>query len=211
MSRTRVKICGIRCVDDAQAAVDAGADALGFVFYAKSPRAVTVEQAAQIIAELPAFVTSVGLFVNASADALHQTLARCPLDMLQFHGDESPEFCEAIGHPYLRALRMQDGLDVNAQAERYPGARSLLLDSYKPGVPGGTGETFNWQQIPAQRSFPLVLAGGLNSDNVGAAIASCRPWAVDVSGGVEQSPGVKSAQRIRQFMEAVAAADRREC
>ena len=210
MFRTRVKICGIRRLEDAQAAVDAGADALGFVFYEKSPRAVTPMQAAEIIAQLPAFVSSVGLFVNAPAEELQEALAVCPLDLLQFQGDESPAFCEAVGHPYLRALRMRDSVDVNAAARDYSGARAILLDSYKPGVPGGTGETFNWQQIPAQRNFPLLLAGGLRSDNVAAAIASCHPWAVDVSGGVESEPGIKCAERIRQFIQAVTEADRRE-
>jgi len=208
--RTRVKICGIRRLEDAQAAVNAGADALGFVFYEKSPRSVSPEQAAGIIAQLPAFVTSVGLFVDAPIEVLRDTLTVCPLDLVQFHGDESPAFCESLGHPYMRALRMREGMDVSGVAASYSGARAILLDSYKPGVPGGTGEVFDWQKIPTQRAFPLLLAGGLNSENVGAAIASCRPWAVDVSGGVESAPGVKCAERIRQFFQAVAEADRRE-
>ena len=210
MFRTRVKICGICSLDDAHAAIEAGADALGFVFYEKSPRAVSAEQAAAIVRQLPAFVSSVGLFVNADAERLRSVLAQCPLDLLQFHGDESPQFCESFGHPYLRALRMREGVDVIAEAANYPSARAILLDSYKPGVPGGTGESFDWQRIPRERHFPLLLAGGLHSDNVAAGIASCRPWAVDVSGGVEASPGVKSAARIRQFIQAVADADRRE-
>ncbi|WP_372862177.1 phosphoribosylanthranilate isomerase [Spongiibacter sp.] len=210
MFRTRVKICGIRRLEDALAAVEAGADALGFVFYEQSPRAVTIEQAAEIIVQLPAFVSSVGLFVNASREQLQQTLDNCPLDILQFHGDESAAFCEALGRPYLRALRMRDGIDVVAEAAQYPSARAILLDSYKRGMPGGTGETFNWQKIPLERDFPLLLAGGLSSENVGAAIASCRPWAVDVSGGVEKQPGIKCPERIRQFIQAVADADRRE-
>ncbi len=210
MFRTRVKICGIRRLDDALAAVEAGADALGFVFYEKSPRAISARQAADIIAKLPAFVSTVGLFVNASNEQLREVLHSCSLDLLQFHGDETAEFCESVGHPYLRALRMRDGIDVAAEASRYSGARAILLDSYKPGVPGGTGETFDWQKIPTRRNFPLLLAGGLNSDNVGEAIASCRPWAVDVSGGVELQPGIKSPERIRQLIQAVAEADRRE-
>ncbi|WP_284450246.1 phosphoribosylanthranilate isomerase [Spongiibacter tropicus] len=210
MFRTRVKICGIRSLQDAKAALEAGADALGFVFYVKSPRAVSVEQAAEIIRKLPAFVSTVGLFVNADEEQLRAVLAQCPLDLVQFHGDESPAFCESFGYPYIRALRMKDGVDVAREASKYPGARAILLDSYKPGVPGGTGESFDWQRIPGERDFPLLLAGGLTSDNVAEGIASCRPWAVDVSGGVEASPGVKSAVRIRQFIQAVADADRRE-
>jgi len=208
--RTRVKICGIRSLPDAKAALEAGADALGFVFYEKSPRAVSVEQAAEIVRKLPAFVSTVGLFVNADEEQLRAVLAQCPLDLVQFHGDESPAFCESFGYPYIRALRMKDGVDVAREASKYPGARAILLDSYKPGVPGGTGESFDWQRIPGERDFPLLLAGGLTSDNVAEGIASCRPWAVDVSGGVEASPGVKSAVRIRQFIQAVADADRRE-
>lgn len=210
MFRTRVKICGIRSLQDAKAALEAGADALGFVFYEKSPRAVSVEQAAEIIRKLPAFVSTVGLFVNADEEQLRAVLAQCPLDLVQFHGDESSAFCESFGYPYIRALRMKDGVDVAREAGKYPGARAILLDSYKPGVPGGTGESFDWQRIPGERDFPLLLAGGLTSDNVAEGIASCRPWAVDVSGGVEASPGVKSAVRIRQFIQAVADADRRE-
>ena len=210
MFRTRVKICGIRSLPDAKAALEAGADALGFVFYEKSPRAVSVEQAAEIVRKLPAFVSTVGLFVNADEEQLRAVLAQCPLDLVQFHGDESPAFCESFGYPYIRALRMKDGVDVAREVGKYPGARAILLDSYIPGVPGGTGESFDWQRIPGERDFPLLLAGGLTSDNVAEGIASCRPWAVDVSGGVEASPGVKSAVRIRQFIQAVADADRRE-
>ncbi|NKI16990.1 phosphoribosylanthranilate isomerase [Spongiibacter sp. KMU-166] len=210
MSRTRVKICGICREEDARAAVEAGADALGFVFYAKSPRAVTPEQAASIIRGIPAFVSTVGLFVNADLDFISRTAALCSLDLLQMHGDESPEFCAALPRPYLRALRMRDGLDVTRQAAAYVDARAILLDSYKPGVPGGTGESFDWARIPHQRGFPLLLAGGLHSGNVGAAVASCRPWAVDVSGGVEIAPGQKCPEKISQFIKAVADADRLE-
>ena len=210
MSRTRVKICGICREQDARAAVEAGADALGFVFYAKSPRAVTPEQAAKIISGLPAFVSTVGLFVNADITFVRTTAELCELDLLQMHGDETPEFCAALPRPYLRALRMREELNVADEAASFVGARAILLDSYKRGVPGGTGEAFDWARIPPQRDFPLLLAGGLHSGNVGAAIASCRPWAVDVSGGVEAAPGKKCPEKIKQFIQAVAEADRRE-
>lgn len=164
----------------------------------------------EIISGLPAFVSTVGLFVNATPDYIAGTAELCGLDVLQMHGDETPQFCAALPRPYLKALRMRDGLDVSSVAASYGGARAILLDSYKPGVPGGTGETFEWGRIPQHRVFPLLLAGGLHSGNVAAAIARCRPWAVDVSGGVESSPGKKCPEKISQFIEAVANADRLE-
>lgn len=210
VQRTRVKICGITRVDDALAAVAAGADALGFVFYAKSPRAVTPSQAAAIIAKVPAFVSTVGLFVDADEAEVRQTLAQCPLDVLQFHGNERADDCRRFGRPYLKALRMQEGVDVVSFAEDYPDACGLLLDSYRPGVPGGTGESFNWERIPASLSLPLVLAGGLKPENVADGIATCSPWAVDVSGGVESSPGIKCQSALAAFFAAVARADQWE-
>lgn len=210
MFRTRVKICGITRAEDALAAIDAGADALGFVFYAKSPRAVSSAQAAAIIAKLPPFVSKVGLFVNADATEVREVLKSCSLDVLQFHGDESPEFCASLAMPYMKALRMRDGLDLVAAANSYATASALLLDSYKPGVPGGTGESFDWHRIPCDLKHHIVLAGGLTPDNAAAAVSSCHPYGLDVSGGVEQTPGIKCAQKMSEFIKAVSHADRRE-
>lgn len=199
----RIKICGITRVEDALAAAEAGADAIGLVFYAPSPRAVDAQQAAAIVRALPPFVTTVGLFVNASEDEVRGVLARVPLDLLQFHGDEPEEFCLRFSRPYLKAIRMRDDLDLQSQAANWPSASGILLDSYTPGVPGGTGETFDWQRIPQQHDWSLVLAGGLRVDNVQTAIAECRPWAVDVSGGVEQAKGIKDVEKIKAFIREV--------
>lgn len=203
MKRTRVKICGITAATDAQSAAAAGADAIGLVFYPKSPRAVGLEQARDIVQSLPPFVTTVGLFVNAEHSEVERAVAECQLDMLQFHGDEQPAFCESFDRPFFKALRMHDDIDVLAECRRYASARAVLLDSYRPGVPGGTGEQFDWLRIPGELPLPLILAGGLRADNIGAAIEACRPWAVDVSGGVEASPGQKSPAKISAFIEAV--------
>lgn len=198
----RVKICGITNCDDAVGAVDAGADALGLVFYAKSPRAVSAAQAAQIARSVAPFVTLVGLFVNADAAEVERVLARVPLNLLQFHGDEDAAFCEQFGRPYIKALRMQEGLDVQAAMEAHPNARGFLLDAYRPGVPGGTGETFDWQRVPQGSGAHIVLAGGLVPENVARAIAEARPQAVDVSGGVEASPGRKDPHKVAAFIRA---------
>lgn len=202
MSAVRSKICGITRVEDALAAAAAGADAIGLVFYAKSPRAVSVEQARQIIAALPPFVTTVGLFVDVERDELRQILAQVPLDLLQFHGNESAEQCEGHGRPYIKALRVKAGDDVAAQVARYPGAAGVLLDTFVEGVPGGTGLAFDWSLVPAGLSKPVILAGGLTPENVAAAIARVRPYAVDVSGGVESAKGIKDADKIRAFIRA---------
>lgn len=203
MSAVRSKICGITRIEDALAAVEAGADAIGLVFYAKSPRAVTVPQARAIIAALPPFVTTVGLFVNASRCELTEMLEAVPLDLLQFHGDESPAECEGFNRPWIKALRVRPGDDLEAQCRHYANASGILLDTYVAGVPGGTGEAFDWSLIPERLSKPIILAGGLSVDNVGAAIAQVRPYAVDVSGGVEQAKGIKDPARIEAFMRAV--------
>jgi len=203
MSNVRSKICGITRIEDALAAAEAGADAIGFVFYAKSPRAVDVRQARAIIAELPPFVTTVGLFVNASRCELNEILEVVPLDLLQFHGDETPQDCEGYHRPWIKALRVRPGDDLEAACQLYAGARGILLDTYVPGVPGGTGEAFDWPLVPARLSKPIILAGGLSADNVGQAIAQVRPYAVDVSGGVEQAKGIKDAAKIEAFMRAV--------
>jgi phosphoribosylanthranilate isomerase len=201
--RVRTKICGITRVEDALVAAQAGVDAIGLVFYAKSPRAVSVAQAQQIVAVLPPFVTVVGLFVNASRHEVNSVLDSVALDVLQFHGDETPAACEGFPRPYFRALRMQPGLDIAALAAQYTGAQGILLDAWVPGVHGGTGERFDWARIPENLTKPLILAGGLNADNVGLAVQQVQPWAVDVSGGVEASPGIKDAEKIRKFLYAV--------
>lgn len=205
--RTRIKICGITRIEDALAAAAAGADAIGLVFFAKSPREVNRETARDICAALPAFVTTVGLFVNAEVDAVAATLAEVPLDLLQFHGDESPEYCAQFARPYCKALRMRDDLDVIAAEKQFSGARSLLLDTYRAGVAGGTGETFEWRRVPQSLRDKIILAGGLSPDNVDGAIAQIRPYAVDVSGGVESAPGIKDAKKIEAFIAAVRRAD----
>ncbi|WP_226500033.1 phosphoribosylanthranilate isomerase [Pseudomonas sp. MWU16-30322] len=203
MSAVRSKICGITRIEDALAAVEAGADAIGFVFYAKSPRAVSVQQARAIIQALPPFVTTVGLFVNASRCELGEILDAVPLDLLQFHGDEVVADCEGWHRPYIKALRVKAGDDIAAAVDAYPSASGVLLDTYVEGVPGGTGEAFDWSLIPQTLSKPLILAGGLTPDNVADAVARVKPYAVDVSGGVEASKGIKDHAKIRAFINAV--------
>lgn len=199
-TNTRVKICGITSLEDAEAAVAAGADALGFVFYEPSPRYITVDNARQICRQLGPFVTLVGLFVNAPAAAVRQVLDQVPLHLLQFHGDEDRDYCEQFGRPYMKALRMKPGLNVNDVIGAYPSAAGILLDAYRKGVPGGTGESFDWQRVPQQASRPIVLAGGLTPDNVSQAIAQTAPYGVDVSGGVEASPGKKDFEKVVAFI-----------
>ncbi|MCD8513343.1 MAG: phosphoribosylanthranilate isomerase [Nitrincola sp.] len=201
--RTRVKVCGITREEDALAAVAAGVDALGFVFYAPSPRNVSIEQAARIIAKIPAFVSSTALFVNADRKEIDSVISSTKIDLLQFHGDEDPTFCESFRRPYIKALRMRDDLDVLSLASTYHSARAILLDAYVEGIPGGTGSSFDWQRIPAQLSSRIVLAGGLDADNVADAIRQTNAYAVDVSGGVEAAKGIKDANKIRCFMNEV--------
>lgn len=203
MSVVRSKICGITRIEDALIAAEAGADAIGLVFYAKSPRAVSIQQARDIVAALPAFVTTVGLFVNASREELNGVLAGVALDLLQFHGDESPAECESYQRPYIKALRVKPGDDIAQLAAPYAKARGILLDTYVPGVPGGTGAAFDWSLVPSGLPQPVILAGGLSAANVQAAIEQVRPYAVDVSGGVEAGKGIKDAAKIRAFMQAV--------
>ncbi len=181
------------------AAVRLGADALGLVFYPASPRAVTAEQARTIIAALPPFVTTVGLFVNETQTTIRTLLSQVPLDLLQFHGDESEADCRRYNRPYIKALRMKDGVDIEYQARQYPSAAGILLDSYQPGLPGGTGQAFDWTRIPVLEQ-PLILAGGLNPANVRAAIQSAHPYAVDVSGGVEAAKGIKDHLKMAAFI-----------
>lgn len=200
MNPVRVKICGITSVADARTAVNAGADAIGLVFYAPSPRCVDLAQARSIALAVGPLVTTVGLFVNAEADFIERVLAGVPLNLLQFHGDETPEDCARWQRPYLKALRMRPGFDAGAELARYSGASGVLLDAYRPGVPGGTGETFDWQRFPREAERPLVLAGGLTPDNVARAVAQTHARAVDVSGGVESAPGRKDPDKVYAFI-----------
>ncbi len=200
MNSIRIKICGITSVADGLAAVRAGAHAIGLVFYSKSPRAVTLEQATEIAAALGPFVTLVGLFVDAEPEFVRAAAAVAGLQLLQFHGDESREYCEQFQRPYMKAIRMRPELDVVAAINEYPSASGILLDAYRPGIPGGTGETFDWQRVPAQSLRPLVLAGGLTPVNVAAAIQATGVYGVDVSGGVESAPGKKDKEKIDQFI-----------
>lgn len=200
--RVRVKICGITRPEDALAAAQAGADAIGLVFYEPSPRAVTIEQAKRIVQNLPAFVTTTALFVDANASLVEQVIDDVKIDLLQFHGNESAEFCGQFSRPYIKAISMQSDTNVIELVDVYKDARALLLDTYKPGVPGGTGEVFNWQWIPKSLAKPVVLAGGLTPENVKNALEIPNVWAIDVSGGVESTKGIKSAQKITDFIQA---------
>ena len=189
-------------------AVERGADAIGLVFYGKSSRAVSVEQAAAIAKAVPPFVSIVALFVNESAPEIERVLNSLPVDIIQFHGGEAPGFCQQFNRPFVKALRVRPELDLAAECEGYAAARGILLDAWQEGVPGGTGKSFDWQLARRQLSLPVILAGGLTSGNVGAAITLLRPWAVDVSGGVERAPGVKDATKLAEFIAAVKAADK---
>lgn len=199
----RIKICGITRVEDALAAARLGADAVGLVFYAGSPRAVTPQRAREIIDALPPFVVPVGLFVNADAAAVRDTLAVAPVQLLQFHGDETPDFCAGFGRPFLRALRVRAGADLLQYSREFHAAKGLLLDAWVEGVHGGTGATFDWSLIPPDLPLPVILSGGLNPDNVEQAVRRVRPWAVDVSSGVESAKGIKDAAKIEAFINGV--------
>jgi len=200
LTQSRVKICGLRHADDAVFAAQAGADAIGLVFYEPSPRSVDIATAAAIAGALPPFVSCVGLFVDATAAEIDQILSQVPLSLLQFHGQESPEFCEQFQLPWIKAVRMRANINLHQQRQSYSRAQGLLLDAYKPGVPGGTGDQFDWYRIPADIAADVVLAGGIHVDNVQQAIQQVKPWAVDVSGGVESHKGVKDRAKIAAFM-----------
>lgn len=210
--RTRIKICGLTRVQDVDAAVDLGADALGFVFYPQSPRCLTPEAAAELVRRVPPFVTATGLFVNAGRDAVEAVLDRVPLTLLQFHGDESGEDCAGYRVPFVKAARIRPGFDVLEFARRYRHAQGLLLDAFVAGY-GGEGKTFDWSLVPPDLEekieLRVILGGGLNAANVADAIGRVRPFAVDVSSGVEQSKGVKDIGLMRGFVEAVTLADNR--
>ena len=213
--RTRVKICGITRAEDAIAAARAGADAIGLNFWPGTPRCVSFEQARSIVAALPAFVSVVGLFVDPTAEAVRAALNAVPLDLLQFHGEERADFCANFGRPYIKAVPVRPGIDLLQYAALYGDARGLLLDAFQPGgLPGGTGTTFDWNQVPGSLPRPVILSGGLTPQNVAAAIRAVRPWAVDVSSGVEVTGddgkpkrGIKSAQKIGAFIREVRNAD----
>ncbi|HEY7884840.1 MAG TPA: phosphoribosylanthranilate isomerase [Cellvibrionaceae bacterium] len=200
MRSVRIKICGITTPAQAQAAAEFGVHAIGVVFYGPSSRAVSIDQARVIAQAAGPFVNVVGLFVDAGADFIEQVLEQVPLNLLQFHGSETPSDCERYNRPYIKALRMKPDLDVAAQAVHFASARGLLLDAYQPGVPGGTGASFDWNRFPQTCALPLILAGGLTPDNVTTAIASTHCSAVDVSGGVESSPGIKDPAKMQAFV-----------
>lgn len=204
--KTRIKICGITRIEDGVAAAAAGADAIGFVFYPKSPRYVAAEQAAAIVEALPPFVDVVGLFVNASSEFVNETLAQVPIGLLQFHGDEDETYCRQFGRPYIKAARVRPDLDLVQYAASFGTARAILLDAFVDGY-GGAGHVFDWNLIPSGLPRPIILSGGLTTDNVTEAVRRVRPAAVDVSSGVESAKGVKDAAKIAAFISGVRNAD----
>jgi phosphoribosylanthranilate isomerase len=213
--RTRVKICGITRVEDVVAAARAGADAIGLVFWSGTPRCVSFDQAQAIARSAPAFVTVVGLFVDPAPEAVRAALDAVPLDLLQFHGSEPADLCASFGRPYIKSVPVKPGVDLLQYAARYGDAQGLLFDAFEPGgLPGGTGKTFDWKELPDALQRPLILSGGLTPQNVASAIRSARPWAVDVSSGVETTgddgrprKGIKSAAKIAAFIREVRNAD----
>ena len=206
--RTRVKICGFTRAEDAVCAAQLGVDAIGLVFYPPSPRNVDIEQAVKIVDALPAFVSVVALFVDEKESLIREVLDRVPIDCLQFHGDEPAEACRLYGKRYMKAVRMQDGIDVTDLALQYHDAAGLLLDAYHPGAKGGTGSRFNWELIPEHCALPIVLAGGLDMSNARQAVQTVRPYALDVSSGVEAKKGIKDALKMAAFVREVNEGDR---
>ena len=203
IKRTRVKVCGITRVEDAIHAVEAGADAIGFVFFEKSPRYINQEKAAEIAKVLPPFISKVALFVNALEIEIRSVLDTVPVDLLQFHGEESPEECRSYDRPYIKAVRMDGGVDLYQLCDDYADASALLLDSFVEGIQGGTGQRFDWSRVPSDLDKQIILAGGLTSKNVANAISEVLPYAVDVSGGVEIKKGIKDAAKIEEFIQEV--------
>ena len=205
--RTRIKICGITNLEDALAAIHYGADALGFVFYPPSPRNISIEKASDIIKQLPPFVTSVALFVDEKPIQIKKVIDLVKIDLLQFHGNEDEEFCQQFSRPYIKAIRMKDDMDLRQSIVAFSSAKALLLDTYVKGIPGGTGESFNWEQVLKQKNKAIILAGGLNAENISLAIKTVQPFAVDVSGGVEkeglENKGIKDHTKIKHFIQAV--------
>ena len=206
--RTRVKMCGFTSVEDAVYAAHLGVDAIGLVFYPPSPRHVEIEQAVRIVNALPAFTSVVALFVDEQEARIRDVLARVSIDCIQFHGDEPAEACRMYGKRYIKALRMQEGIDIGALAHHYHDADGLLLDAYHPDAKGGTGSQFDWALIPGQCSLPIILAGGLDETNAKQAVQSVRPYALDVSSGVEAEKGVKDALKMAAFIQQVNEGDR---
>jgi phosphoribosylanthranilate isomerase len=205
-NRKRVKICGITSIEDAQTVCDAGVDAIGLVFYEKSPRNVSIQQAKAICESLPPFVTSVGLFLDAPKEFVESVLAEVSLDLLQFHGSEQADYCESFKRPYIKAIGMQginDEAEFNSFADEYPRAKGFLVDSHAAGKAGGTGQTFNWENLPRSCNKPIILAGGLNPENTADAIKIDDIYGIDLSSGVESSPGIKDPQKIQQLMTEV--------
>ena len=200
---TRVKVCGITRGEDALFAAESGSNAIGFVFWSKSTRNISPEAACEITGVLPPFVSTVGVYVDPTQEWVEQTATTAGLSLLQFHGDETPEFCNQFSLPYIKAIRVKPGLDLLQYAERFDSARGLLLDTYTAGMPGGTGHVFDWDLIPCDLPLPIILSGGLNADNVASGIQQTRPWAVDVSSGVEATKGIKDKQKISAFMQGV--------
>ena len=201
--RVRVKICGITRVEDAMCAVKQGADAIGLVFYEPSPRNVSIDQAFEIANSVPAFVSVVGLFVNAEPSFIHEVISKVKIDLLQFHGDETPEQCASYNLPFMKAIRVKSDTNLVQCAKDFSAAKALLLDAYHENAVGGTGQVFDWNLIPKQLTKPIILAGGLNPENIRQAIERVSPYAVDVSGGVEASKGIKDAAKIAAFMHQV--------
>ena len=200
---TRIKICGITRIEDALTATRLGADAIGFIFWPKSARFISPAKAREIVDELPPFVSAVGVYVDPEEGWVEESSNIARLSLLQFHGDESPEFCDQFSLPYIKALRVREGVDLLQYEDWYSSARGLLLDTYTEGMPGGTGDTFNWDLIPQGLTVPLILSGGLHPGNVTMAIKRVQPWAVDVSSGVESAKGIKDAEKIADFMRGV--------
>jgi phosphoribosylanthranilate isomerase len=203
MMRTRAKICGITRIDDAVASVRAGADAIGLVFDPRSPRYVKPEIAADIVSSLPPFVTAVVLFVDADPAVVRETLRRVKPHLIQFHGSETPEQCRSYEFPYVKAIRMEEGVDLAAQARAYADAGALLLDTHVPSLAGGSGKTFDWTRVPRDLAKSIILAGGLTPDNVAEAVRTVRPYAVDVSSGVEKAKGIKDHDKVNAFLRAL--------
>lgn len=206
MPRTRIKICGLTRLPDLDTAIHSGADAVGFVFYPPSPRYLSLAQAHELALRVPPFVTRVGLFVNADPQQVRDTLAEVPLDLLQFHGEEGADYCAQFGLPYLKAARVRPGVDLLEFARTYASAQGILLDAWVEAY-GGVGQSFDWSLIPADLPVPMILSGGLHGDNVGEAVMKIKPWAVDVSSGVERAKGIKDAGKIAAFITAVRMAD----
>jgi phosphoribosylanthranilate isomerase len=204
---TAIKICGITRLEDAFAALRAGAHAIGLVFFAASPRYITPAAAGAIIRALPPFITTVGLFVDAPADEVRKTLAQAPVQLLQFHGSEPPDYCREFGRPYVKAVRVRAGVNLLEYARDYHDAKALLLDAYVEGLQGGSGVSFDWDLVPRGLPLPVILSGGLTGENVGDAVRRVRPCAVDVSSGVESAKGIKDAAKIAAFITGVRNAD----